>query len=234
MQDAIVVVSNKINVKTAVKKICFAGSKTPKRRAVVIGRIMQVKKARVVAGKQTYALNHINDNQFTPFYLTEAQWLNCQRSYICTKANADDFKPDTTQFYIIISVVSMNKAGSITIEQCAVMPVTRDFIPYDSSYEKSVAEALVEQDRAFSKPLRYDSTEVTFPDFMLNDMPTPVPMEVYGMVNNAAYTKRKHDKDLYYKTHYPNFWSWDLAMMPVMPTFPLNDTHALSANGVSV
>ena len=221
MQQALVVVSPFQSLRDAVSTVCTAGGKTPKRRCVVIGRIKQVIKANVLSGKQTYALQHICDNDAVRFYLSEALWHLCQRSYITATPTSDNWKPDTTQYYIAISIVSMNRAGSFTIEQCAVMPTTRDFIPYDSSLERQVAEALVEQGRAFSKPLRYDSNDKTFPDFMLHDAGNiPIPMEVYGIQNNAAYTKRKHEKNLYYKNHYPNFWSWDVAMMRTMPVFP--------------
>ena len=221
MADNVVVVSPHYSLRTAVNNVCKAGQKTPKRRCVVIGRIQCVTKARVHAGEQTYALKHISDNDSVPFFIRDAQWRQCQRSYMTAAPSGDNFTPDTTQYYLVISVVSMNKRGSLNIEQCAVMPTTRDFIPYDSSHEHNVAQTLVEQDRAFEKPLRYDSTEVTFPDFMLHDVgETPIPMEVYGITNKPAYTKRKHEKNLYYKTHYPNFWSWDVGMMPTMPAFP--------------
>lgn len=220
MQDSIVIASSRTSIKSRLKTICFAGEKSPKRLGLVIGSLLKVKKAGCFSGKQTYALIHRHDHQATPCYLSEAMWLNSQRSYLTRRPCADDFMPISEVQYITVSLVSMNQYHSIIVEQCAFMPVTRDFIPYESSYERQVAEALVEQNRAFIKPLRYDSQEVTFPDFVLHDTPTPTPMEIYGMVNHKAYASRKQDKNIYYKKHYPHFWSWDLAMTQVMPDFP--------------
>ena len=100
------------------------------------------------------------------------------------------------------------------------MPTTAQLIPFDSSYEKQVILKLIKQGRSFIKPLRYDAKQVTFPDFILLDTESPVPMEVYGMSNSPEYEARKHDKNIYYKRAFDNFWQWDLCISSIMPDFP--------------
>ena len=66
----------------------------------------------------------------------------------------------------------------------AMMAVTADWIPVESSYEQQVADTLVSRKRAFNKPLRYDArTDEVFPDFILLDAfdGRQVPMEVFGL-----------------------------------------------------
>jgi hypothetical protein len=50
----------------------------------------------------------------------------------------------------------------------ALMSVTAEFIPVESSYESVVANMLVEQGRSFLKPMRYDAgADQVLPDFIL-------------------------------------------------------------------
>ena len=63
----------------------------------------------------------------------------------------------------------------------ALMSITGEFIPVESSYERTVAELLVLQDRSFTKPLRYDAdSDQVLPDFILTNTAREVPLEVFG------------------------------------------------------
>ena len=89
------------------------------------------------------------------------------------------------------------------------MKTTLNFIPFASSYEKRVTELLVQQNRSFRKPLRYDATDAVFPDFVLLDTRVPeYPMEVYGM-SHESYQKRREEKERYYREEFGlNHWVW--------------------------
>jgi hypothetical protein len=91
----------------------------------------------------------------------------------------------------------------------AIMKTTLNFIPFASNYEKRVAKLLVEQNRSFRKPLRYDDTDAVFPDFVLLDTAvSEYPMEVYGM-RHEAYQKRREEKEQYYCEEFGmNHWVW--------------------------
>ena len=104
----------------------------------------------------------------------------------------------------------------------ALMQVTKQFIPVDSSYEAQVADKLVEEGRAFEKPLRYDADkDVVFPDFILKDQSLDVPLEVFGRADEA-YAARKAAKTRHYQTAYGpgGWWYWNAAAGGAMPAFP--------------
>lgn len=109
----------------------------------------------------------------------------------------------------------------------ALMRVTPRFIPVDSGYEEVIETRLCEQGRSFVKPLRFDTEEDTFPDFVLTDVGGKefVPMEVFGM-NTADYIARKVTKTEIYNREYgtDGWWSWDATLKNAennIPPFPV-------------
>lgn len=107
----------------------------------------------------------------------------------------------------------------------AIMSITSEFIPVESSYERIIADRLVAQGRSFSKPLRFDSiTDQVLPDFILTDTKREVPLEVFGR-NDAAYLQRKREKEAYYDELYGRggWWSWNASAnsdAESVPPFP--------------
>ncbi|SHI12543.1 DUF1173 family protein [Pollutimonas bauzanensis] len=103
----------------------------------------------------------------------------------------------------------------------ALMWMTKDWIPVDSGFEALLAERLVQENRRFEKPLRFDSHEHVFPDFWLKDTGAPVPMEVWGMAT-PDYQARKQEKIAHYDSSYGpgNWWSWNGAAGDELPELP--------------
>lgn len=107
----------------------------------------------------------------------------------------------------------------------ALMSITAEFVPVESSYERVVAEELVAQGRAFMKPMRYDAgAGQVLPDFILTDTLREVPLEVFGR-DDAEYVRRKAEKSAYYDEQYgrEGWWSWDAAVNSApssVPPFP--------------
>lgn len=107
----------------------------------------------------------------------------------------------------------------------ALMSITAEFVPVESSYERTVAEMLVAQGRSFAKPLRYDAgAEQVLPDFILTDTVREIPLEVFGR-DDADYLRRKEEKTAYYDKQYGRggWWSWDAAANGAassVPPFP--------------
>lgn len=95
----------------------------------------------------------------------------------------------------------------------ALMSITPEFIPVESSYERIVANLLVQQGRSFWKPLRFDAnSDQVLADFILTDTSKNAPLEVFGRTDEA-YLRRKEVKKAYYdKTYGPSgWWSWEAA-----------------------
>jgi hypothetical protein len=107
----------------------------------------------------------------------------------------------------------------------ALMSITAEFIPVDSSYERTVSDLLVAQGRSFNKPLRYDAnSSQVLPDFILTDTAREVPLEVFGR-DDAEYVLRKTEKSAYYDKQYGSagWWCWNAAAdcTPLsIPPFP--------------
>ncbi|MBN7124805.1 hypothetical protein BSU01_24375 [Erwinia billingiae] len=107
----------------------------------------------------------------------------------------------------------------------ALMAVSKEWIPFESSYEKRVEKALRSQKRSFIKPLRYDAREEdTFPDFLLTDTRSsrPVPMEVFGMATLEYIVRREKKKEYYNRNYTPaGWWYWSPPESGEdMPPFP--------------
>lgn len=127
---------------------------------------------------------------------------------------------------LIGEVQNPDKKGRVGIKilHGALMAVTKAFIPYDSSHEALLADMLVQSERAFSKPLRYDSDDdSTLPDFLLLDVRhgDEYPCEVFGMAT-AEYLERRRAKEVYYNTTrgVGGWWHWDAVLDPNVPLLP--------------
>lgn len=109
----------------------------------------------------------------------------------------------------------------------ALMVVSAEWVPVESSYEATIEAKLREESRRFQKPLRFDSAEeVVFPDFWLTDVGNTreFPMEVYGRAD-PKYLARKQVKSDHYTTEYGSsgWWWWDAVTDPQgqnIPPFP--------------
>jgi len=138
---------------------------------------------------------------------------------------------------IAIAQIEVKDSGKNAGRVCdlALMAVSGEWIPLDSSYEAAVEEALREQGRSFFKPLRYDAGEdCVFPDFWLLDVGQDFPMEVFGM-NTAEYLARKAEKTAYYNSKYGHvgWWSWDVAQSSNFNGFPERGSFMTKTNGGS-
>jgi hypothetical protein len=155
----------------------------------------------------------------TPFYVTDRVASRVMKSF---KSGWDAVEGQDGEKSIVLAVVSASKKGNFNVEDFVLMAVNRNYIPYDSSYERRVADQLIAQQRLFEKPLRYDNEELTLPDFVLLDCEAAarVPMEVFGMTGYAAYDVRKEEKRRIYQRSNEPFWEWEPAAQSVMPTFP--------------
>lgn len=130
----------------------------------------------------------------------------------------------------VVAIAQTDKPSSQEAAQAlniALMVVSDEWVPVDSSHEARIESKLRDESRRFFKPLRYDAGEdVVFPDFWLLDLPSnqAFPMEVYGLTT-PKYLARKAVKTNHYATEYgPNgWWEWNAANDPnglAIPAFP--------------
>ncbi len=149
-----------------------------------------------------------------PMFMTEAIWFSVERRFPSAVAA-------WRQGHKVIAIAQIDpKAGTkcsvANVVDVALMAVTDQWIPVESSYERVIADKLTAEGRAFIKPLRFEASEdVVFPDFILRDTPKEAPLEVFGR-NDEAYEARKAEKIGYYREHFgvDGWWSWNAAMDP--------------------
>lgn len=130
------------------------------------------------------------------------------------------------QKVMVLAELSLKKEGRYAdVVDLALMTVTAHWIPVESSYEARIAEMLVAQSRAFSKPMRFDAeADVVFPDFILRDTGSNTPLEVFGR-SDTDYEARKAAKIAYYQREFRTgqWWCWNAAADPDgerIPAFP--------------
>lgn len=140
---------------------------------------------------------------------------------------------------VAIAQVELRRGGKsvyASVIDMALMSITAEFVPVESSYERVVADLLVAQGRSFIKPLRYDADAcLVLPDFVLTDTSPEMPMEVFGR-SNEEYLRRKEEKTAYYDEHYgkTGWWYWDAAASAIassVPCFPQQSGRKHPGNG---
>jgi hypothetical protein len=125
----------------------------------------------------------------------------------------------------IFAICTVFRSGEyLTIGDIGLMRVNKQFIPADSSYELQVADKLITERRAFSKPLRLESEDY-LPDFVLHDCETDWLMEIFGIKNDVEYQAHKYKKLRHYKEHNINCWQWSPDKDDNIPPFPMGQTQ---------
>jgi hypothetical protein len=121
---------------------------------------------------------------------------------------------------LTIASVTRTRNGSLHASACDMLETTADFIPVDSLHEVRLANALVHDDRSFTKPLRHDQSQAVHPDFVLPDAKLgEIAMEVWGM-DSPQYRQRKNEKIAHYSGRGLRLWQWNPLSDKVIPTLP--------------
>lgn len=91
------------------------------------------------------------------------------------------FHQDLSDTHLLsIATFSVNVAGTAMIEELALMPVTENWIPFETIHDKALIDLLVEQERRFTKGLRYNlPRDKPLASVVLSDTaPTPTAMYI--------------------------------------------------------
>lgn len=132
---------------------------------------------------------------------------------------------DGERIQVISEIELKDNPRYANVIKVALMAVTNNWIPFDSSHEQVIAEKLITEARAFIKPLRYDaSADRVFPDFILQDTQPPAPLEVFGRTDEK-YMTQVEAKTTYYNAVFSirGWWCWHAVADPKrlqIPPFP--------------
>ncbi|WKJ88546.1 DUF1173 family protein [Methylomonas montana] len=184
----------------------------PQQAAIVVGELMECRDARKVEGSLGLKLKLLN----VPLWLLRPVARKATHSF--GQLFGEIGKPDRR--ILAIAVVFRNKA-SFVVSDIGLIRTNRQFIPVDSSYELQVADKLIAERHAFSKPLKLDEELRYLPDFLLHDCQVPWALEVFGMTNDDQYQAHKLEKLQYYRDHGIPCWHWEPAVDKVMLGFPV-------------
>lgn len=129
---------------------------------------------------------------------------------------------------VIVAALARLRCGDTRvfgeIGACALMETSANLIPIASGFERQLADALVANERRFTKPLRWRAgDDATFPDFVLHDISgaDDVPMEVFGMDDENYAARRARKIEIYDREYGPDgWWYWDAALGGPMPGLP--------------
>lgn len=207
----------------------IVNARTPAHRLVMVGFIEEARKSEK-HDSVTIVLTGQRDGYRTFLSANPALWEQIQKS--APWAAKEITAPARTLPVAALFLISARRVeagkwkGSVVadIEDGAMMVLSPEFIPVDSSHELRIANALVEAERAFYKPLRFDAgRDLVLPDFILTDTlrSAGYPMEVFGRTDEA-YLARKAEKTAYYDTTFGQggWWSWDVTRGDAPPPFP--------------
>ncbi len=112
-------------------------------------------------------------------------------------------------------------SATLWLKTASLAMTTAQYIPVDSEYEAVLAERLVREGRAFRKPVRFDGSEDTLPDFELRDLDPPMPLEVFGMSTGPYLEARARKTAHYDETLGPRgWWFWDATRDANPPNLP--------------
>ena len=200
-----------------------------KLRLYVIGRLSSAQTDPYGKG-YNIELSGIRDGYRMFMSISQAKWERLEKSYSRELAEFSRNEEGLAVFGLFLVTIDPIKKGkyrnfsTVKIEDAALMTTTEQLIPVESHYEAKIVELLVQQDRTFIKPLRFDAArELVRADFILTDMGKKegYPMEVFGLTDEK-YLARKAEKERYYARVFgvDGWWSWDAAHNAPIPPFP--------------
>lgn len=200
-----------------------------KLRLYVIGRLSSAQTDPYGKG-YNIELSGIRDGYRMFMSISQAKWERLEKSYSRELAEFSRNEEGLSVFGLFLVTIDPIKKGkysnfsTVQIEDAALMTTTEQLIPVESRYEAKIVELLVQQDRTFIKPLRFDAArELVRPDFILTDMGEKegYPMEVFGLTDEK-YLARKAEKEKYYARVFgvDGWWSWDASHNAPIPPLP--------------
>jgi hypothetical protein len=118
-------------------------------------------------------------------------------------------RPPSRQIALLL-VERVGRDRLQAVDMCAMLTNTA-LIPGESGPEIRAANHLISKGRTFAKPMRFDSADAVFPDFVLTDTQPPAYMEVWGVHGRQDYEHRRRAKELHYRRTGSTLISWDTA-----------------------
>ncbi len=127
--------------------------------------------------------------------------------------------PAIASGFNIITILTMQRSnrGYWQANEINGMVTTKDYLPIESMEEAILIKHLIKNDRYFYKPLRYDSNNILYPNFLLIDSgDKAVPLEIFS--NEKTADAIRSNRIAEYKENSMPYWQWDATQDIVLPT----------------
>ena len=158
-------------------------------------------------------IKHLPD---APLLIEAAQWARIERAFAAL-FEARDADSGLGVRLMMAALIHARREHTYEIDAASLMLTSEHWIPLEGVHELPLVHALIEQQRRFVKPLRYDAkSAAAFPNALLLDAgSTPVPLHVLSPFMD----RREHAaKSLAWKTDGQLAWIWNTG--EPMPRFP--------------
>lgn len=178
--------------------------------AVVIG---EFKASDVTPLGRRVWIKHIPD---APLFMAAKAWERIERVFapLLEARDADGWQKVRL---MLVALIRARREHTYEIDLASLMLTSEHWIPVEGIHELPLVQALVDQQRRFVKPLRYDARNAaSFPNALLLDAgDTPVPLHV---VSAYLDPKEQAAKALALKTGDKSQWVWNTSeSMPKLP-----------------
>lgn len=183
------------------------------RSGFMLGEVRGLEPAKY-GGGQRLDLKHHRD----PLIISPELYGAAAKRFIRALARISNPDPSSGRV-IALAQVEASNGTSLRVVALALMVCSRDYVPVDSNYEAQVAHKLVDEGRAFSKPIKLDENEDLLPDFILTDTRPPTMLEVFGM-ETPEYLRRKEEKLRLYRDRDQVLWTWEAVRDKRIPALP--------------
>ncbi|SEB26308.1 DUF1173 domain-containing protein [Variovorax sp. YR216] len=132
-----------------------------------------------------------------------------------------DAMPDT--HLVAIGTFGVGHTGVASLEEVALMTVTEGWIPFESSYDKTVIDAMAGAHRRFSKALRYNLPANRPLASLVATDTSPQPTAMYVLPPGATGDDEAALDELMQSSHLAR-WLWRAGELE-MPALPLDQHH---------
>jgi hypothetical protein len=122
---------------------------------------------------------------------------------------------------MMIGTFGIGVTGVASLEEVALMCVTENWIPFESTFEKMVLDALTEQGRRFMKGMRYNLPSTRPLACAVASDTAPEPTAMYLVPPGASESYVAAVDELISESKLPS-WKWEAgeAPMPALPELP--------------
>lgn len=159
-------------------------------------------------------IKHMPD---APLLINAKAWERIERVFAAL-FEARDADTGHNARLMMAALIRARREHTYEIDVASLMLTSAHWIPIEGVYELPLLHALVEQQRRFVKPLRYDAKSASaFPNALLLDVgATPIPLHVTSAFMNP---KEQVIKASALKNCGPEAWVWHTGEpMPMFPT----------------